>query len=142
MRRQVIPLFMVVALGWSVAPLGAVSAPVTVSPGSAREVIQVEARCPAFSWGAVERAGGYELVVYRLPQAETALRERLSAGASSWTSSMERCLAPGGRYAWLVRADGDEGASFWSEPRLFQVVAGPSPAEVEQAMALAESGRR
>ena len=102
MRRQVIPLFMVVALGWSVAPLGAVSAPVTVSPGSAQEVIQVEARCPAFSWGAVERAGGYELVVYRLPQseqevagdelagaegsltqAEAALRERLPAGADA-----------------------------------------------------------
>lgn len=158
MRPQGILIFMIVALGWSVAPLGAVSPPVTVSPGSGREVIQVEARCPAFSWGAVERASGYELVVYRLPQpgqeiagdelagaegsltqAEAALRERLPAGASSWTPSMERCLAPGGRYAWLVRADGDAGASDWSEPRLFQVAAGPSPAEVEQAMAVLEA---
>ena len=107
----------------------------------------IDQRCSTFSWGAIEGARGYELVVYGLAEgaeaglqeAEPLLRERLPGGASSWTPSMARCLAPGQRYAWLVRSHGEEEASDWSEPRLFQVAAAPSAAEVEQALSVLQA---
>ena len=40
--------------------------PVTVSPGEANSVSVILQSCPTFSWGAVEGAVSYEVVVYEL----------------------------------------------------------------------------
>ena len=60
-------VFVILVLAGAQAVLAA-TVPVAVSPGSAESVTTIEARCPTFSWGAVEGAKGYELVVYRLGQ--------------------------------------------------------------------------
>lgn len=101
-------MLLTVAVGLS--PLAAQTAsPVAVSPGSVAGMDSIRDGCPTFSWGAVEGARAYELVVYRLPEeAAPILRHGLPAGASSWTPPLAKCLAPGGRYAWAVRARGDQ----------------------------------
>lgn len=120
-------------------------APPAVSPGGERSVGTVRDGCPTFSWGAVEGAAEYELVVYRVPAEATAvqpeegrpvLHERLPGGVTGWTPALERCLEPGGRYAWSVRAQGIDEGSEWSEPRLFEVATAPSIAEVEKALSV------
>ena len=89
------------------------------------------------------RVVGYELAVYRVggneaggltPAAEPVLHHRLPAGANGWTLPSDRCLEPGGRYAWSVRAVGQGVDGKWSEPALFEVSAVPSLAEVEEAL--------
>ena len=134
MKQQTLLSVFVLATALIVAPGAMAGQPVGVSPGSTQEVTLIDQRCPTFSWGAIGAARSYELVVYRLQEgveashqaSEPVLRERLPGGALSWTPSMARCLSPGARYAWLVRSHGEDAVSNWSEPRLFQVAAGPS----------------
>ncbi len=90
-------------------------APVAVSPGDASKLAVVEARCPTFSWGSVERAKSYELVAYRIGEegekADVVLRQTFPGSVDSWTPSLDLCLERGGRYAWSVRATGGLGRS-------------------------------
>jgi hypothetical protein len=110
--------------------------PVGVSPGSAQDFVSTTGRCPTFSWGAVDDALRYEVVVFDMdsgavdaaaisslgPQLSTSpvLRNEIPGSATSWTPDRERCLAASGRYAWVVGAATDEGTR-WSAPRLFRV---------------------
>jgi hypothetical protein len=84
--------------------------------------------CPTFSWPAAEDTAN-RLLVWRLDadggaSSKPALLKSFSAGASSWTSSRDECLAPG-RYAWTV-ASGDDG---WARPWFFDVTAKAARAE-------------
>ena len=79
-----------------------------------------------------------------LATADLVVFERLPGATSSWTPSLDRCLEPGERYAWLVRGvlanenaentDGSAKAAAWSSPRLFEISGRPSPEEVEAAI--------
>ena len=131
--------------------------PSPVSPGEHGRFARVEARCPSFSWTFLPSASSVELAVFAQPQgsgastfdpeaAELVLLQRLPGATSSWTPSLDRCLEPGRRYAWYVRAlqelqeaepagdqhstsagSGADGAATsptsapWSEARLFEV---------------------
>lgn len=120
---------------------GAETAPVIASPGHSTEMLRVADHCPTFSWGQVENAREYELVVYRLSrEGETTqvLRQKLSGSISAWTPSLEDCLDRGGKYAWSLRAKSAESASPWSLPSLFEVAAGPSVREFEEALSIVQ----
>lgn len=119
----------------------AADVPMAVSPGSPTGAL-VESRCPTFSWGEVEGARSYELVVYRLGKGEEAkpiLRHTFAGPVNSWTPSLDRCLERGDQYAWSVRAEGRNSPGAWSEARLFEIAVGPSVVEVEQALATLRS---
>jgi hypothetical protein len=123
-----------------------------ISPGGARAFPALESRCPTFSWTAVDRAQGYELVVYPLPDREAllatsaesaraqldrlrpALRVLLPARASSWTPSGAGCLVAGESYAWAVRTRLAGGEVTSSDTLLFQIAARPSAREVSEAL--------
>jgi len=98
--------------------------------------------CPTFSWGSVNGAKSYELVVYRIgaegEEAEPVLRQAIAGSALGWTPSLDLCLERSGQYAWSVRAVGQRELSGWSPPNLFQVAAGPSQAEFEEALAVVQ----
>lgn len=134
-----------IALG--AGPGGASSAlaaerPVAVSPGSERGAL-IGDGCPTFSWGEVEGARRYELVVYRVSSDEEesrpVLRKTFPGTVESWTPSLRQCLEQGGRYAWSVRAVGGDEASEWSAPSLFEVASGPSEAEFDAAVEVVRS---
>ena len=120
--------------------------PVPVAPGGPSGETAVSRACPTFHWSVSMtcRVAGYELAVYRVggeeaeggpaSTAQPVLHHRLPAGAAGWTLPPDRCLAPGGRYAWSVRAVGKGVEGKWSEPALFEVAAVPSLAEVEEAL--------
>ena len=136
----------------SIAAAGAVwavDAPLGVSPGSLDRVATMRDGCTTYSWQEVEGASGYELVAYELAedaavdtgldpeQVREVLFVRLPGGVTSWTPEVSDCLAPGGRYAWFVRAVLDEEtgeATEWSAPLLFTIPATPSLVEVEKAL--------
>ena len=134
MRRSV--TFTVLVLVFCSTVWGA-EAPVAVSPGSPTGSL-IGDECPTFSWGAVDGAKFYELVVYRveadMEEARPVLSERIAGSALSWTPSLDRCLERGGQYAWSVRAAGGGDASDWSPPSLFEVASGPNEAEFEEAL--------
>ena len=120
---------------------GAVERPLPVSPGGPAGGL-IEARCPTFSWALVDGATSYELVTYTIEEdaeePRVVLRRSLPGSASSWTPDLERCLERGIEYAWSVRALGAQGTSEWSAANLFQVAAGPSEVEFEQALAVVQ----
>lgn len=123
MRRFSV-VFLLLALNLAVSALAA--PPVTVSPGAGDEVLQVEGRCPTFSWGLVPQAASYRLVVYRVDeqaaeQVSVVLSVGLPGSASSWTPPLQRCLGAGATYAWRVGAVAGEGEPAWSEPAWFEV---------------------
>jgi hypothetical protein len=149
-HKRVFSFLILVGLGMALTGSSGMSAlaaaataerPVAVSPGSARGTL-IEGRCPTFSWGEVEGAKAYELVVVRVSadgeESQAVLRERFPGTVESWTPSLDRCLDRGGRYAWSVRAAGGKEAAEWSSPSLFEVAAGPSEAEFEAALATVE----
>jgi hypothetical protein len=118
--------------------------PLAISPGPSAGS-QIASACPTFHWGAVADARVVELIVYKVSEAATpgesiatepALRTTLPGEARLWAPSHERCLEPGERYAWSVRAHTEDASGAWSEASLFQVAAAPTVAEVEQAMAV------
>ena len=128
--------------------------PAAVSPGFPDRFSMIEDRCPTFSWGQVEGAHFYELVVYSVPAVQTEpanppagpsevpivpeplLKNRLPGTATTWTPGLESCFEYSGRYAWSVRAVDAEVDSPWSEARLFQISHVPSPAQAAEALAL------
>jgi hypothetical protein len=118
----------------------AAQAPLAVSPGSASTVAHVEGRCPTFSWGQLEHAEQYELVIYDLEQdsaaKEPVVGRAFSGSVSSWTPSIEQCLERGRRYAWSVRALLKRGTTNWSRPNIFEVSAGPTEQEFQDALAV------
>ena len=133
--QRVLPL--VVSSLLVATPLLAGSKPVTVSPGDPSKLVLIGDTCPTFSWGQVDKAQGYELLVYHLgedgEEAMPVLRQRISGSALTWTPALSRCLERGGRYAWTVRALGGREASEWSTPALFQVAA-PTAEQFEEAL--------
>ena len=62
--------------------------PVAVSPGSATRALIGDA-CPTFSWGEVDGARSYQLVVYQFgeedEEAQPVLRQRIPGSANGWT---------------------------------------------------------
>ncbi|MFQ5527847.1 MAG: putative metal-binding motif-containing protein [Thermoanaerobaculia bacterium] len=62
----------------------------------------------------------------------------LPRGVTSWTASGNTCLAPGGRFGWLVRSTTVEGPSEWSRPLLLRVAADPETRDVQQAISVLE----
>jgi hypothetical protein len=132
-------LVVAVALGLWPMVAWAGGVPETVSPGMIGGLARIGGACPTFSWGTVGDSQEYELVVYALgsdaDEWSPALMVRIPGAASSWTPSLEDCLAPGRRYVWFVRAVGPAGAGEWSEGRMFEVVEGQVIREVEQALA-------
>ena len=113
--------------------------PTAVAPGAADRFDVVASSCPTFSWGGRPEATGYELAVYALQDdggpARVAISTTAPRGATSWTPSADRCLAPG-RYAWSLRdTDGAE----WAEALLFRVSASPTPEQVRQALAVLDA---
>lgn len=118
--------------------LGAGS-PEPVSPGAVDTLARVGSGCPSFSWGGVESARRYEIVVYRVDKGahgrEPLLRQDIPGSALSWTPPLGRCLEPGGRYAWSVRAArSNDTVSEWAAAHLFEVVAVPTADEVRRAV--------
>ncbi len=110
--------------------------PAAGSPGGTTSVTRIATPCPTFSWGHSGATRAYELSIHHLDDEEEALRRTLPGSASSWTPDLGDCLEPGGRYAWTIRATGDDGASAWSEPRLFEVAAGADPEDIAAALAI------
>jgi hypothetical protein len=123
-------------------------APVGVSPGSSGSFSSTTERCPTFSWGAVDGAAGFEVLVFDMGNyafdaaaissltprlSDTpALRMEIPGSATSWTPAREYCLSPSGRYAWVVGAVTDQGTA-WSVPRLFRVEGDElAPTEMEK----------
>jgi hypothetical protein len=108
-----------------------------VSPGSPTGTV-IDESCPTFSWGIVAGAEAYKLVVYTAeePAGDTKpiLRQRFPGSVNGWTPAFDQCLGRGRRYAWSIRALGNENPSEWSSPRLFRVATGPSRAELEEAL--------
>jgi hypothetical protein len=116
-------------------------APVAVSPGAAGGPATVSGSCPTFHWSEVDGAGAYELVLFRLGpdgQRTTELyRVELPGRTQGWTPTLERCLEPGTRYAWALRAVGRRGeVGPWSQARIFEIAGAPTIAEVEQALSV------
>lgn len=138
---------LLVALLAAVVAAGAAPAeePVGVSPGHPDRAVR-STGCPSFDWGRVEGALRYELVVYALgsdaeslEEDDAALAEHVPGSALGWTPSLDRCLAPGGTYAWSVRAVTGEGPTGWARPLFFEVE--PAPTE-EQVLRILEALRR
>jgi hypothetical protein len=114
---------------------------VPVSPGHAQRFVAIQGSCPTFSWDAVPGARGHELLIYRVDERGGAEPEpvqtlELPGSASSWTPSLDGCLARGQAYAWAVRSLGPKQSSDWSESRLFRVAPEPSEEELRQALEL------
>ena len=119
------------------APGWGEEAPVAVSPGSEDGAL-IEDRCPTFSWGEVEGARGYDLVIYRLgeesEEAVPVLRQSFAGNVDGWTPALDSCLERGSRYAWSIRAQLGQELSEWSAPSLFQVSSGPTAEEFAEAL--------
>ncbi len=111
--------------------------PTGVSPGGLDAFHPGDA-CPTFSWATVAGARGYELVVYPVAKesGKPSLEALLPAGASSWTPAADRCLTPGERYGWSVRAatETDRVRGEWSEALLFEVASAPTATELQRAL--------
>jgi len=112
--------------------------PVAVSPAG-NTATTVDQRCPTFIWGAVAGAKSFELTVYAAddvsgPVLEPVLSVSIPGSAQAWVPPAERCLEPGSRYAWTVRAVGERGPSDWSVPSVFSVSALPSDTEIRAAL--------
>jgi len=110
-------------------------------------VLEATSACPSFSWSAVAGAEAYLLALFET-EADGAVEEvftqRIEGAALSWTPPRDRCLAPGREYAWVVRAERDEGEVVgpWSAPLRFRVPGVPSPEELRAALEVLERWRR
>ncbi|HXV65247.1 MAG TPA: hypothetical protein VEK15_31420 [Vicinamibacteria bacterium] len=116
--------------------------PETVSPGSNRTVLEIAERCPTFSWGVIEGAIDFDLVVYEIQtgddpgaaEPKAVLRQSVPGNVHSWTPSLQESLARGKHYAWYIRATDEWEPGEWSEARFFRVEAVPSVEEVVTAL--------
>ena len=121
----------------------AASVPVLITPGSTGGEPVIGEKCPTFLWGADQSFRSFELMVYQLTAtgddsaslpAGPIISEPIPGSARGWTPALDRCLDPGNRYAWVLRAVGYDGKAQWSEPRIFRVRHVPSRLEVQQAL--------
>ena len=124
--------------------------PIAVSPGGTDGFLEVESRCPTFSWSEVPGASGYELVVYRVDRdllfsvsedlhlADPTLQIRLPAAALSWTPAAAGCFERGERYVWFLRSNRPGGETEWSAGRLFEISSRVSAEEAEWALDVLE----
>ena len=117
----------------SLAIASLLAQPATVSPGRPDAFSRTEARCPTFSWAAVDGADQYVVMVFELGD-ETLFDTAASANADlrpvlqrkfpgsvySWTPDLDACLASAGRYAWVVQSRVN-GSLDRSEPRFFSI---------------------
>ena len=143
MRKRDWQTYVLSAIGWLVTSGAVVAeAPPTVSPGS-HEGNEISTPCPTFSWGSVDAASLYELVVYEVGaeggETRPAFRRRIPGSANVWTPGLEQCLARGAAYAWMVRARGPQGWTSWSAPWLFRISRAPELAEVQAALEVVRS---
>lgn len=120
--------------------------PVAVSPGAPQSVALIGQRCPSFSWGAVDGAISFEVVVYELPEgdeqteeAAPVIQNTLPGTALSWTPPLDQCFEPGRAYVWFVLSEDELGESEWSEGRYFKVDEAPTLEEVADAMRVLRS---
>ncbi len=94
MRRMHALGISIVGLLLAASAWASATRPVAVSPGDASKLALIGDACPTFSWGAVEGARFYELVVYRLSEEgeeeEPVLRQTFAGSVSSWTPSLDR----------------------------------------------------
>lgn len=144
-------------IGWSgpasaevpFADVPATVVPAIVSPGGPK-LLQIESSCPTFSWGAIEGASSYELVVLETePDSEPPhldgdrprIRRTVAGSALSWSTPRASCLEPGASYAWSVRALGASLPGTWPAPALF-AVALPEPSELLTAPATRAARRQ
>ncbi len=125
--------------------VGAIEAPVGVSPGVPTGPATPAVGCPTFSWSSVDGATDYELVVYSAAPngvggelASPVLRHAIGARALSWSVPSDACLDGSATYAWSVRAHGTGVDSDWSQALLFGVSATPTRAEVTRALEVLE----
>lgn len=135
--RRAINLATTLLLVTTAAFAGTLS-PSTVSPGDESRFVEIESRCPTFSWSLASTGDQLELVVYRVDarsgEPQPLFRRTFSSTASSWTPSLDTCLERGRRYAWAVRAVREGPLEPWSPPRFFQLSSAPSAAEVAAAV--------
>jgi hypothetical protein len=140
-RGTCFAVIVVLLLGPLAGSARAADAPATVSPGSASGEL-IASSCPTFSWGGVAGVESYEIVAYRLDEQTDGpalvFSQQIDGTAFSWTPPLGSCLAHGGRYAWLVRANLAAGESLWSAPNFFQVTGGPSKEQFEEALAIVQ----
>jgi len=132
------------ALGFALAaPASAGVLP--VSPGDPDRLVEATGTCPTFSWSGVDGAVAYELAVLDVSDAESptlVFSRRIEGAALGWSPPREACLAPGGTYAWLVRAElPGRGLGEWSAPLRFRVPGAPTPEELTAALAVLERWR-
>ena len=113
------------------------SVPVAVSPGSPVTSEPLGGACVTFCWSGVDGAIGYELVLFEAEESgelETVFQTRVPGDARAWSPPSTLCPGADSRFAWAVRAVGDEGAGAWSEPLLFETGGEPSEHEVRVAV--------
>lgn len=120
--------------------------PIAVSPGAPQSVALIGQRCPTFSWGSVEGAIRFKVVVYELPEenelseeAVPVIQNTLPGTAFSWTPPLDQCLESGRAYVWFVLAQDEFGYEEWSEGRNFMVDEAPSLEEVADALRVLRS---
>jgi hypothetical protein len=157
----VVATVLVATPAWAAPRVAGVSPGAPVGDEATASPIEVVGACSPFSWTDVAAAtGGYELLVFDLGAGaeRPVLRQRLPAGAYSWTPGHARCLTAGHEYAWVVRSlRADEPPSAadapatvaspadagpeWSEPLRFRVAGTPSAEELAAALAVLERWR-
>lgn len=141
---KALPSFFALGLAIASAANGGEARP--VSPGAAERAVEIASACPTFSWGEVEGASAYRLALFETDAAGRAERlyaQRIDGAALAWTPPRERCLVPGGEYAWVVRAEGAGGEEVgaWSVPLRFRVAGEPSAEELREALGVLERWR-
>ena len=88
---------------------------VGVSPGSSDSVSVIGQSCPTFSWGPVDGASHFDLVVYAIRDDDVETEQAFPVtqitlpSTLSWTPSRELCLEPGQQYVWYIRAQDELG---------------------------------
>jgi hypothetical protein len=107
---------------------GTPAAAAAISPVAASRVVAIGTRCPTLSWGEVEGAKEYELVVLRVEaevqQSRLVFDRRLPGTVTRYALPLESCPQRAGspeRYAWAVRALTHEGNGGWSDFSLFEL---------------------
>lgn len=129
---------LLLAFGCLLAPLptaGAAEGPALIYPGGDDTALLDEA-CPTFIWSQVAEADHYELVVYRLDEADEPslqIAVQLPEGTGSWKPLANACLSGGARYGWSVRAVAADGPGDWTPASRFEIVL-PTYSEVRQAL--------
>ncbi len=142
---------------WAVVPLVVFSAmavfgatPVPVSPGASAGSQQIGGSCPTFSWEGSVGSRWMDLVVYELPDGAESISDvlgrprvevRLPGGATSWTPPLSSCLSRDGRFAWSVRAVGEETGS-WAAPLFFGTPSRPTLEDVDAALEVLREFKR